>query len=158
EVLRDLDPEDPELALVVELDHGVAGRTRRLLVRGEESILERADECVLLDALLTLDCTNVFDDLDAHFHYPFSIRLPRTISSYGTSSEPVPVPLVTARSPAATSSPRKRVLPPISWPVLTTTALPRARAKWAGLRSGRSGPGDETSIANWLRHGSSSCV
>ena len=55
EVAGDLDREDAELALVVELDLGVAGRARRLLVRGEQRVLERADERALLDALLVLD-------------------------------------------------------------------------------------------------------
>src|SRR5256885_14878255 len=46
EILRDLDPEHPELTLVVEHDDRVTCRTGRLLVRGEQGILERADERV----------------------------------------------------------------------------------------------------------------
>ena len=134
EVGGDLDREDAELALFVELHDRVARGARRLLVRGEQGILERADQLILLDAFLPLERANVLDDLDAHLStYPLSIRLPRTISSYGISSAPAPVAMVTARSPAATSSPRKRVLPAISCPVFTVTLLPTRPGEVRGL-------------------------
>jgi hypothetical protein len=66
EVAGDLDREDAELALVVELDRGVPGRTRGLLVGGEERVLERADDRVLLDPLLALEASDVLDDLLGH--------------------------------------------------------------------------------------------
>ena len=80
-----LDREHAEVALVVHLDGRVAGRTRRLLVRGEQRVLERGDERALLDSLVALDLANRFDDLLAHV-YLSSIRLPRTIASYGMST------------------------------------------------------------------------
>ena len=81
-----LDREDAELAVVVHLDGRVARRARRLLVRGEQRVLERRDERALLDSLVALDLANGLDDLLAHDTSHPSIRLARTISSYGMSS------------------------------------------------------------------------
>ena len=71
EVARDLDRVDAEIALVVELDGGVARRARSLLVCSEERVLERLDERVAVDALLALDGANRFDDLSRHRFLPF---------------------------------------------------------------------------------------
>ena len=71
---------------VVELDGGVPGRARRLLVGGEQRVLERRDQRALLDALLALDLADGLDDLLAHLNHPSSIRFPRTIASYGIST------------------------------------------------------------------------
>ena len=89
----------------------MAGGTRRLLVRGEERVLERRDERARLDALLALDRANAFHDLLAHeLTYPSSIRLPRTIVSYGMSSSFSPSAIRRLRSDAATTGPRKLLL------------------------------------------------
>src|SRR5918994_703841 len=66
DVLRQLDREDAEVAVLVQLDRGVPGRARRLLIRGEQGILERRDERAALDPLVALDLANRFDDLLAH--------------------------------------------------------------------------------------------
>ena len=85
DVGRELDGEDAELAVVVHLDGRVARRARRLLVRGEQRVLEGRDERALLDSLVALDLANGVDDLLAHDTLPsqLSIRLARTISVYG---------------------------------------------------------------------------
>ena len=115
EVARDLDREHAELALVVEDHLGVPGGARRLLVRSEERVLERRDERARLDALLALDRANAFHDLLAHeLTYPSSIRLPRTIVSYGMSSSVSPTAIRALWSVAATTVPRKRFLPAMS--------------------------------------------
>ncbi len=122
DVLGDLDPVDAELAVAVELDLRMAGRTRRLLVGSAERILERRDEDALLDALLLLDRLDALDDLLAHVVNPSSIRLARTMASYGMRSSPAsPAASVSASSPASASSPRKRFLPLIGSSVRTDT-------------------------------------
>ena len=67
DVRRQLDREDAEVALLaVELDDGVARRARRLLVRGQQSVLERLDQSVALDSPIALELVNELDDLVAH--------------------------------------------------------------------------------------------
>ena len=44
----------------------MAGSSRRLLVRGQQCVLERADQGALVDALLALDRLDRLDDLPAH--------------------------------------------------------------------------------------------
>ncbi len=91
--------------VVVHLDGRVPRRARRLLVRGEQRVLERGDERALLDSLVALDLANGVDDLLAH-DTPSSIRLARTISAYGMSvSAPSDAATVTLCSSAATTSP-----------------------------------------------------
>src|SRR5262249_3152860 len=85
-----LDRVDAELALVVELDHRVARGAWSLLVGGEQGVLERVDQGVALDSLLLLDRPDRLDDLSGH-SYPSSIRLPRTICSYGISMSSSPL-------------------------------------------------------------------
>ena len=76
----------------------------------------------------------------------FSIKLPRTISSYGMSTSPAPSTLsVSASAPASFSSPLNFDRPPTGSRVRSDTRRPSAWAKCAGLRSGRSIPGDDTS-------------
>ena len=107
DVPGDLDPEDAELTDAVELDLGMAGRARRLLVGGTEGVLECGDEDAFLDALLPLDRLNALDDLLAHVVNPSSIRFARTIASYGMWISPVsPASSVMASSPASVRSPR----------------------------------------------------
>src|SRR6187551_1101929 len=142
EILGDVEREDAELALVVELDGRVARCAGCLLVRGEKGVLEGGDERPGLDALLPLDRADAFDDLLAHDSRPSSIRLPRAISPTGISSVVPFTCTVTASSPAPTSVPRSR----FAEAVLSFTVPPIARRKCSGRRSGRSGPGDETSI------------
>ena len=66
EILGDLDREDAELTLLVQLDGGVAGRAGSLLVGGQEGVLQRVDDGVLLDSLFTLEPADVLDDLLRH--------------------------------------------------------------------------------------------
>ena len=77
DVRRQLDREDAEVALLaVELDHGVARRARRLLVGREQRVLQRLDQRVGLDSLVSFELLDELDDLSAHL-LPSSIRLPR---------------------------------------------------------------------------------
>src|SRR5262249_39743037 len=133
--------------LVVEFDGGVPRRARSLLVGGEERVLERSDQRVAVDSLLALDRANRFDDLSRHVSYPSSIRLPRTMSSYGTSIASVCVRKVTVRAPAATTSPRRRRFASVR----SETRRPTTLRKCCGVRSGRSVPGDETEMSHSRR-------
>src|SRR5436190_292792 len=145
DVWGQIDREDAEVALIaVELDHGVARRARRVLVRGEQRVLERLDQRVGLDSLVSFEFLDELDDLSAHFD-PSSIRLPRTIWSYGISTGCGSVARWTACASAPISSPLKRFRPAISAAVRSATLRPTKRSKCAGLRSGRSKPGEETS-------------
>ena len=59
--------EDPEIGgVAVEVDAGVLGRARRLLVGGEQGVLERRHERLGVDALLLLEDLDRVDDLAAH--------------------------------------------------------------------------------------------
>src|SRR5204862_241221 len=55
-----------KVAFVVELHGRVPRRFGGLLVGSEERILERLDQRVTVDALLTLDRADRFDDLSRH--------------------------------------------------------------------------------------------
>ena len=67
DVGRQLDRPDAEVAAhAVELHLRVPRGARRLLVGGEQGVLERADEGLVLDALLLLDLPDRFQDLPAH--------------------------------------------------------------------------------------------
>src|SRR5581483_2455857 len=140
DVRRQLDRVDAEVAVLVHLDRRVPRGPRRLLVGGEEGILERGDERALFDPLVALDLANRLDDLLAHLPYPSSIRLARTICSYGISVSPSSKPSRTACGPAARTSPRSRFSG-----VRTFTRRPTAAAKCSRRRSGRSSPGEDTS-------------
>ena len=107
DVAGDVDPEDAELARVVELHLGVPGCARRLLVGGAERVLECSDEDALLDALLLLDLVDALDDLLAHVCNPSSIRLARTMEAYGIRTvRASAVSSVIASGPASVSVPR----------------------------------------------------
>jgi hypothetical protein len=67
DVCRQLDREDAKVAAVIHLDGRVAGCARRLLVRGEQRVLERGNERALFDSLVALDLANGLDDLLAHW-------------------------------------------------------------------------------------------
>src|SRR5438477_511107 len=109
DVGRQLDRVDAEVALFVDLDGGMAGRARRLFVRGQQGVFERGNQCPALDPLLAFDVSDCVDDLLRHLAPTSSIRLPRTIESYGTSMDSSSVLTVTLSSPAATTSPRTRL-------------------------------------------------
>ncbi len=157
DVLGNLDSVDSKLAFPVELDLGMARGIGRFLVRRKQRVLESGDEDAFLDPLLLLDRVNPFDDLLAHVVNPSSIRhvdyFARTIASYGirSGSESPSVASTTAPSPASTNSPLKRFLPAILSSVRTATCRPRASSKCCGLRRGRSGPGEDTSIVKSWR-------
>src|SRR5439155_17251233 len=105
DIARQRDREDTEVALLVELDRRMARRAGRLLVRSEQPVLERRDERPLLDALFALDLLDCLNDLLAHVPYPSSIRLPRTIASYGISTGSAPAAaILNVCAPASTSS------------------------------------------------------
>ena len=109
EVDGQLDREHAKVALVVELDRGMARRSRRLLVCGEQCVLECVDERPALDSLLAFDVANGINDFLAHcLPHPSSIKFARTIRSYGMSTGSEPFRICTACSPAATTSPLKR--------------------------------------------------
>src|SRR5262249_58250024 len=127
QIVRDLDRVDAEVAAVVELDGCVPGRARRLLVGRKQRVLERGDERAAFDSLLALDFANGVNDLMAHDPLiPSSTMLARTISSYETStggrSDAAAFWIRTARSPAATTSPRAR---PVSVLIRTVPPTPR---------------------------------
>src|SRR5262249_25392070 len=112
-----------------------------------ECVLERVDQGVLLDPFLALDRAHRLDDLSRHLDPPSSIRLPRTISAYGTSTRSLSeTASASAASSAATTVPRKRFRPAMSLPVRSATLRPTTPRKCAGLRSGLSVPGEDTSI------------
>src|ERR1700736_6230409 len=134
------------MAFVVELDRRMTGGAGSLLVRGEKRVFQCGDQRRTVDALFLLDDVHRLDDLAGHL-VPRSIRLPRTIDSYGISTGSLPAATRRVRSPAATSSPRKRLRPAISSAVRTLTVRPTTRSKCGLRRSGRSVPGEETSIA-----------
>src|SRR5205814_8045854 len=126
------------VALLVDLDRRMARRARRLLVGGKQRILEGGDECAALDAFLALDVPDCLDDLLSHLAPTSSIRFPRTIESYGMSTDSPSVLTVTLRSPAETTSPRTR----LRSCVRSVTCRPIASRKCACLRNGRSIPGE----------------
>ena len=65
------DLEDPHLAgLAVDVNAGELGRVGRLLVRGEQSVLERHDQGLGVDPLLALDLLDGLDDLSVHLLLP----------------------------------------------------------------------------------------
>src|SRR5207344_1418579 len=141
DVSRQLDRKDAEVALqAVELDHGVPRRARGLLVRGEQRVLERGDQRVALDSAVPLELVDELDDLSAHVESLSSIRLPRTICSYGMSTSWPFVATVTESSPARVTSPRTFARSA----VFSLTVRPTTSRKCSGLRSGRSRPGEET--------------
>src|SRR4029450_1179691 len=129
DVGRELDREDAEVALVlVQLDHGMAGRARRLLVRREQRVFQRRDQRVAFDASVALELVDELDDLPAHRPSFSSTRLPRTISPYGMSTSPPSAATVTVSSPARVTSPRSFR----PWG-LSLTCLPSARWKCCGF-------------------------
>ena len=108
DVRRELDGVDAKVSVVVDLDDRVSRSFGHLLVRGEERILECGDERAALDSLFTLDVSNGLDDFLGHLVPASSIRLLRTIASYGMSTDSPSVRRVTLDSLAATTSPRRR--------------------------------------------------
>jgi hypothetical protein len=67
DVRRQLDREDAEVAfLAVELDHGMARRARRLLVRSQQGVFERLDQRLALDTSVALELVDELDDLPRH--------------------------------------------------------------------------------------------
>ena len=128
---------------VVDLDGGVARRAGRLLVGGEERVLERRDERALFDALVALDLADGFDDLLAHRHiHSRRSGSPARSSSYGIS---VLVAVCAERQSARPARQRPRRLQLGARACAASHGGRRRARKCAGLRSGRSIPGEETS-------------
>ena len=92
EVLGQLDREDAEVARVVELDRRMSRRARRLLVGGEQRVLERGDAaCPTRFPSRARSRERPRRSPGSSRTYPSSIRLARTIASYGMSTgSPVP--------------------------------------------------------------------
>src|SRR5437588_702337 len=76
----------------------------RLLVCREQRVLDCGDQRPLFDSLVALELANGVDDLLAHI-YLSSIKLPRTIASYGISYVWPSTPSFKASAPASCSSP-----------------------------------------------------
>src|SRR5206468_952682 len=89
DVRRQLHGVDAEIAQLVDLDRRVTRRSRYFLVCSEERVLECCDERAALDPLFALDVADGLDDLLTHLSP--SIKLPRTIESYGMSTDSAPV-------------------------------------------------------------------
>ena len=145
EILGQLDREHAELALVVELDGRMTGRARRLLVRGEQRILERGHEGARLDPLLALDLANGLDNLLGHrfcIAQPSSIRFARTMLVVGDLER------LALRRPDGNGALARRddlaAKAPIAGPAAAPGGRPRARSERACAAAGRS-PGEETS-------------
>ncbi len=106
EVLRDQELVDAEVGrIAVELDAGVLRRSGLLAVRRQEGILEGFHQGLGRDALLGREGVHRFKDLARHRYSP--VRLACLMSACSISSRPWSVPSVTARSSAATISPRQ---------------------------------------------------
>ena len=119
----------------------------RLLVRREQRVLERGDEDAFLDPLLLLDRLDAFDDLLAHVSTPRRSDWPARWRRTGCAA------LLAGRGErdGAVLGPEQLALeavPALDAPVRANGHAPAdsAAAKCCGLRSGRSGPGEETSI------------
>ena len=107
----------------VELDLRVPGRARRLLVGGEQRVLERADEAYRPRCPSPSRSAVTASRISRLILYlPSSIRLPRAIASYGTATRSSAAASVTSRSDAASTSPRKRLRPATSCAVRTRDA------------------------------------
>src|SRR3954452_14542841 len=153
-----------------ELDHAVVAGVRvhlharvlrgagLLLVGREQRVLERVEELVLRYPLLAREGVHGLDDLSRHVSDYSSTRFERMMSAYGIAITPVEAAIVTSSSEAPTSSPVKLLWPSRSSRVRTLARRPRKRRKCAGLESGRSRPGEETSRAERSRISASSCV
>ena len=147
DVRRQLDRPDAEVAAhAVELHLRVPCRAGRLLVGGEQGVLERADERLVLDALLLLDLPDRFQDLPAHGSFLSLVdeiaardRLVRDLDALVAGRED-DLALV-----GGDDSPRKRFRPATSRVVRIAARRPTTPAKCRGVRSGRSRPGEETS-------------
>ena len=116
----------------------------RLLVGGQEGVLERLDQRVALDSLLTLDRAQALDDLSAHLS-PFvdqvapHDRLVRDVHAPpGGHGDRV----LAGLDDLAAEAP-----PAADLGIRAQRDLPADRvAEVSRLRRGRSTPGDETSI------------
>src|SRR6185503_5042360 len=123
DVCRQLDRIDAEVALIVDLDRRVTRCAGCLLVCSEERVLECGDQRPALDALFALDVPDCLDDFLCHLVPTSSIRLPRTIESYGMSTDSASVLTVTLRSSAATTSPRSLLRPEVRTATRRPTTL-----------------------------------
>ena len=142
--------EDAEVGgVAVEVDASVLGRLRRLLVRGEQGVLEGAHQGLGVDPLLLLEAPDGLDDLAAHLA-PSSVlwsgtRFERRIPASGISISPASALIRTRRWSASVSVPVKLRWPSIASRVRIRTRRPLKRRKCSGFVSGRSAPGEETS-------------
>ncbi len=108
--------EDAEVSgLVVEVDPGIAGGPRLLLVRRQQGVLERRHQRLGIEALLLLEDLDCFDDLAAHDCTSDSsgTRFERLISSNGISISSPAASMLTASAPAAVRRPVKFLRPSI---------------------------------------------
>ena len=140
---RQLDREDAEVAgVVVHLDGRVTRRARRLLVGGEERILERGDERALLDSLVALDLADGLDDLLAHVTLPLVDQIcphdlgVRDLGLGAVRGGDRHALLARGENLPAQLSPGRCG----AW-----TRRPSAASKCSCRRNGRSGPGEDTS-------------
>src|SRR5918994_848809 len=157
EVGGHVDREDTEVAGVVDLDGRVPVRPGGRLVGGEQPVTESVDQNPAFEIPVALQLTDCLDDLAAHL-MSSSIRFARTMASYGIACS---VPSAERRTPwasASTTSPLNLRRPPISSAVRSAALRPTTRWKCAGVRSGRSTPGDETSTVYCWRYGRSRSV
>src|SRR5262249_1586700 len=147
EVLGDLELVDAEVGrAVVELDLGVLGGARGLLVGGEKRVLERVHQGVGGNSLLLLEHFDGIHDFLGHALTPsFDSRFERRTAVRGIETGPSPESTLTCCSSASVSSPVKLLCPEMSSVVFTRTRLPMKRRKCSGLVSGRSGPGEQAS-------------
>src|SRR5262249_41080074 len=149
--LRQDELEDAHLArLPIDLDarelRGVGG----LLVGRQEGVLERHEQGLRADPLLALDLLDGLDDLAIHVPLPAwpARTLARRTSDIGTRTTPSVEASVSASASAATTVPvRDRRPSGVGTASRTCTRRPTARWKCSTVRSGGSGPGEDTSTA-----------
>ena len=86
--------------LAVDLDAHVTGGLRRLLVRRLEGVLQRDEEHLRVDRLLSLQLVDGFEDVFAHSVTGFQTMFDLATSSRGTSSS----------TPSSSVEPQRRVV------------------------------------------------
>ena len=145
EVLGELDREDAEVAGVVELDGRVAGRARSLLVGGEQRVLERGQQRARPRfPSRARSRERPQRSPGSSDHLPFVDQIGphdlvvRDVDRLAASA------LELERRARRLRRPR-RAAAAVGWSC-SATCRPSARSKCSRVRSGRSSPGDETSI------------
>src|SRR5690606_33759942 len=150
---------DVELAgVLVDVDLGLYGRPVDTCETRQDPVLDEVRHLLVGQALggrdvpeRRYDLRRVRHLLSPHFHvktrFAFRMRSTGTPTSSPPGRRRRTSPLPASRSSQPSSSPSRRRESPrsASWPC-TTTCSPRKRSKSRGRTSGRSTPGDETSI------------